>query len=104
PQLTLRRQGAQATLTLAGEWHAAQLAPLRAALTESTATPSDIVLELDQVSGLDSATLGLLLLLFGHQSRLQRGFRIASLSDAARRDLDLACVNYLLQPLSTSTS
>ncbi|WP_229263069.1 WecB/TagA/CpsF family glycosyltransferase [Duganella dendranthematis] len=104
PQLTVHRQGAQATLVLAGEWHAAQLAPLRAALAESTATPSDIVLELDQVSGLDSATLGLLLLLFGHQSRLQRGFRIASLSDAARRDLDLACVNYLLQPLSTSPS
>lgn len=85
PRLAIGRHGDSVTLTLGGEWHAARLESLRAALTEITAAPVDIVLDLDQVSGLDSATLGLLLVLFGHQSLQRRGFGVASASTAARR-------------------
>jgi len=102
PRLDVSRHGDTVTLALAGEWHAGALAPLRAALTglAAEAAAPDIALDLGRVTGLDSATLGLLLVLLGHQSIARRALTVTQVSAAARRALELGCATYLLQPLA----
>jgi N-acetylglucosaminyldiphosphoundecaprenol N-acetyl-beta-D-mannosaminyltransferase len=95
PQLSLINENGRSRLTLAGNWHESQLAPLRDALTEMASRHSNVVLDLEKVTGLDSATLGLLLLLFGHQSKIGRGFTITALSPAVKRVLRHSCAEYL---------
>jgi N-acetylglucosaminyldiphosphoundecaprenol N-acetyl-beta-D-mannosaminyltransferase len=106
PQLAVQRTGGAVTITLAGEWHAGALAPLRQALTglADDAQAADIALDLGQVTGLDSATIGLLLVLLGHQSIAGRALAVTAVSSAARRALDLACATYLLQPLAPTAA
>jgi N-acetylglucosaminyldiphosphoundecaprenol N-acetyl-beta-D-mannosaminyltransferase len=95
PQLSLVGEGSHCRLTLSGKWQEAHLGPLRDALTEMTSRHYNVVLDLEKVTGLDSATLGLLVLLFGHQSKIRRGFTIAAASPAVRRILRHSCAEYL---------
>ncbi|HAT30968.1 MAG TPA: N-acetylglucosaminyldiphospho-UDP N-acetyl-beta-D-mannosaminyltransferase, partial [Janthinobacterium sp.] len=81
-----------------GHWHEGNLAPLRAAFQAATALPGDFSLDLGQLTGLDSAAIGQLILLYGHQSKVGRGFRIAACSPLARKVLRLHCADYLLAP------
>lgn len=98
PQVALARDGGSCAITLGGHWHASNLAPLRAAFQQATALPGDLSLDLGQLTGFDSAAIGLLILLYGHQSKVRRGFRIASCSPLARKVLRLHCADYLLAP------
>lgn len=98
PQLGVTRDGAVCRITLSGNWHEGTLQDLRAALQQATAQAVDIVLDLGQVSGLDSASVGLLILLFGHQSKSGRGFAVAARSKLVERTLHLNCAGYLLAP------
>jgi len=100
PTLAVSDDGAACRLTLGGCWTAGNLAPLRAALTAATASPRRISLDLGQVGTLDSAALGLLLLLYGHQSKTGAGFEVAAVSAPLRRRLRLQCADYLLEPLA----
>lgn len=106
PRLTVLpdAQGQLITLTLAGTWHDAALTPLRTALDGLADTPVDIALDLGQADHLDSATLGLLMVLFGHQSLQGRTLRVTAVSAPARRAITLACADYLLQPLAPAAA
>jgi len=70
PVLSERDDGRHYTLTLGGTWHDAVLAELRAAMSRATAQRRQIHVELLADCRLDSAALGLLLLLYGHQSKV----------------------------------
>jgi N-acetylglucosaminyldiphosphoundecaprenol N-acetyl-beta-D-mannosaminyltransferase len=91
--------GFRARITLSGAWHAGNLAPLREALTKLSEHPRAIILDLEKVSGMDSAALGLMILLYGHQSKNQQGFSIAAISPMLAKMLRSNCADYLLVPL-----
>lgn len=104
PAVDVRTANGERRLTLAGHWHIANLAPLRLALTAATATPADIVLDLSAVRALDSAALALLMLLYGHQSKIGRGYRTEGASAALRAALTRHCALYLLDSLPATAS
>jgi N-acetylglucosaminyldiphosphoundecaprenol N-acetyl-beta-D-mannosaminyltransferase len=98
PVLRVTRDGAVTRLALAGDWLEPDLAPLRRAFTAATAEPGHIVLDLGDAGRLDSALIGLLMLLYGHQTKVRMGFSVAACSAPAARALRLARADYLLQP------
>jgi N-acetylglucosaminyldiphosphoundecaprenol N-acetyl-beta-D-mannosaminyltransferase len=90
------RRGAAEILELAGDWTNDNLAPLRAALTEATRHPSDLVIYLDDVTLVDAAFLGQILLAYGYQRRIHRGFLLHASGRQIRRLLRLHGCGYLL--------
>lgn len=103
PVLHERDDGHHATLTLGGAWHDAVLADLRAALKRMTAQRRQIRVELLDDCTLDSAALGLLLLLYGHQSKIGAALTVHAQGTAVRRIMRLQNVDFLLEGLTGST-
>ena len=99
PVLHERDEGQHYTLTLGGAWHDAALHELRKALARTTARRRDVRLELLADCNLDSAALGLLLLLYGHQSRVGAALTVQAKGAAVRRTMRLQNVAFLLQGL-----
>ena len=97
--MLFRSDGRHYALTLGGAWHDAGLADLRAALARATAQPRQIHLELLADCNLDSAALGLLLLLYGHQSKTGAALSVQAHGAAVRRAMRLQNVDFLLQGL-----
>lgn len=83
-------------ITLEGAWHSGNLQPLRDVLTTTGATPRDVELDLGRVTGLDAGALGLLILLYGHQSRTAQRFRILAMSKSLRILFRSHSLHYLL--------
>ena len=104
PSVDVRTENGVRRVTLGGAWHAGNLAPLRLALTAATATRADIVLDLTAVSALDSATVALLMLLYGHQSKIGRGYEPIGAGKELKRALTLHCAEYLLTPLPVAAA
>ena len=88
-------------LRIAGAWNEPNSGPLRHALAQAVASAGDLRLDLSTAWSMDSAIVGLLLLLRGHFLRCGSGLEFASVSAAARRSLQLYGADYLLEPLST---
>lgn len=86
-------------LRLRGAWTADNLAPLRSAFAALTATDADIRLDLREVAWIDSAVVGLLLMLHGHAARRDRRFALEGTSRRVRRLLELHCAGSLLNPV-----
>jgi len=100
PVLSERDDGQHYTLTLGGAWHDGGLAELRAALARTTAQCRQIRVELLADCSLDSAALGLLLLLYGHQSKVGAALTVYAQSAPVRRAMRLQNVDFLLQGLA----
>jgi N-acetylglucosaminyldiphosphoundecaprenol N-acetyl-beta-D-mannosaminyltransferase len=100
PVLIERDDDRHYALTLGGSWHDAVLAGLRAALARTTAQRRQIRLELLADCSLDSAALGLLLLLYGHQSKIGAALTVQAQGAALRRAMRLQHVDFLLQGLA----
>lgn len=96
--------GRHTRLVMQGDWHAADLAPLRQLLTAASATPGPVTLDLGHAGHLDSACIGLLMLLYGHQSRTGHGFGISACAPPAAQALKLACAGYLLDARAPQAS
>ena len=82
-------------IRLEGAWRRANLAPLRECLTQASVSGKDVRLDLGRVTYMDSAALGLLMLLEGYQREQGRSFSIASLPGPVRRLFDYSCADYL---------
>lgn len=100
PVLSERDDGQLCTLTLGGAWHDAVLAELRSALARITAQRRQIHVELLADCSLDSAALGLLLLLYGHQSKVGAALTVHAEGAAMKRVMRLQNVDFLLQGLA----
>lgn len=100
PVLYEKDDGQQYTLTLDGTWNVAGLAGLREALTRATARRRQIRLEMHEDCSLDSAALGLLLLLYGHQSKTGGGLSVHAQAPSLRRSMRLQNVEFLLRGLA----
>jgi N-acetylglucosaminyldiphosphoundecaprenol N-acetyl-beta-D-mannosaminyltransferase len=94
-----RDDGQHYTLTLDGGWHEEVLGELRSALARATVRRRQVRVELLPDCRLDSAALGLLLLLYGHQSKIGAGLAIDARGSAVRRSLRLQNVDFLLEGL-----
>lgn len=82
-------------LVLRGAWSETNLSPLRKVLTQIAALPRDVVLDLGEVSHVDCAFLGLCILLYGHQSKTGRQFRIERIHGRVRKIFKANCADYL---------
>ncbi|HWR97023.1 MAG TPA: WecB/TagA/CpsF family glycosyltransferase [Candidatus Methanoperedens sp.] len=82
-------------LELQGAWVSGNLEPLRDALRLACARGTDIAVALQNVRFVDSAFIGLLILLHAHQENACRRLRFASLSRPVRKALKLHCAEYL---------
>jgi len=100
PVLCERDDGQHYALTLGGAWHDGGLAGLRAALARTTAQHRQVRVELLPDCSLDSAALGLLLLLYGHQSKVGAALTVHAHGAAVRRAMHLQNVDFLLQGLA----
>ena len=99
PVLQESDDGQRYTLTLGGAWRDAALGVLRTALARATAQRRGMHLVLRGDCSLDSAALGLLLLLYGHQSRTGMALRVDAGSASLRRTMRLQNVDFLLRGL-----
>lgn len=89
----------QLHLRLSGFWSEAGLKPLREALADLNTCPRAVRLDLGGVNHLDSAALGLLALLRGHQLKHRQPLFCVGASPALRRRLAHFGASYLLEPL-----
>lgn len=84
-------------LVLEGGWNASNIEPLRNVFTKiANGVPRDICLNLSHVTDIDSAFVGLLLLLKGYQNESHRAFRIEGISRRVSRRLNLFGAIYLV--------
>jgi N-acetylglucosaminyldiphosphoundecaprenol N-acetyl-beta-D-mannosaminyltransferase len=85
-------------LRLGGAWTADNLAPLRTAFAAAANVGADVTLHLGEITYVDSAAIGLLMLLHGHAVRCGGRFAIEGATDPVRRLLELNCAGFLLSP------
>jgi N-acetylglucosaminyldiphosphoundecaprenol N-acetyl-beta-D-mannosaminyltransferase len=90
------RRGAADILELVGDWTKDNLAPVRAALTEATRRPSDLIIDLDGVTFVDAAFLGQILVAYGYQRRIHRAFLLHASGGRVRSLLRLHGCSYLV--------
>jgi N-acetylglucosaminyldiphosphoundecaprenol N-acetyl-beta-D-mannosaminyltransferase len=102
PVLHERDDGQHYALTLGGAWDDDVLAELRSALSRITKQRRQIHVELQADCSLGSAALGLLLLLYGHQSKVGAALTVNAESAAVQRAMRIQNVDFLLQGLAGS--
>lgn len=102
PQLHSSDDGTHYKISLSGSWREAELAPLRQALGSATASPRAVSIDLSGVGTLDSAALGLLLLLYGHQTKIGAALKVSGAPAALQKRLRWHCADYLLQGLDAN--
>lgn len=83
-------------LRFSGTWTEDNLAPARAALTAATQKASNLVLDLDGVTFVDAAFLGQVLIAYGYQRRMQRGFILRAPSRKIRNMMRFHGCGFLL--------
>lgn len=94
-QVSLATQGNQCTITARGAWEDGNLSSLRAAFDIATQAPSNIRLDFSAVTHIDSACIALLMLLYGHQSKIGLRFELCNVQPAVQHLLYLFCADYL---------
>lgn len=89
-------RGTDVVIRLRGAWVVENLRPLRECFSREELAPRDIRLELEQVSYVDSAFIGLLMLLYGITKHRGRRLSIGNLQENVRRIFRYACADFLL--------
>jgi N-acetylglucosaminyldiphosphoundecaprenol N-acetyl-beta-D-mannosaminyltransferase len=99
PRVRVAREGATVRFSLAGSWFARDLALLRALFEQEMRQAPDLEIDVAALGGIDEAFVGLLMLAYGHQSKLGRAFRIRSAGNAVRRAFRRRCAEFLIDGL-----
>ncbi len=82
-------------IILEGHWHEKNIESLRRLFTEMTSESCNITIDLEKVIYFDSASIGLLMLLFGHQMKAGKIFKLINLSSNVVNIFNIYCVEYL---------
>jgi N-acetylglucosaminyldiphosphoundecaprenol N-acetyl-beta-D-mannosaminyltransferase len=90
-------------IILEGDWSRHNLKSLRDTLTEVTACAQNIQIDMGKISSIDSAFIGLLILLYGHQSKIKASFLLVKTSKKIEQTLSNFCAQYLLEHSSYNT-
>jgi len=83
-------------VNLSGTWTSHNLDDVRCLLKEAASDSADIRFEMAEVIYVDSAFIGLLILVFGYQQEIGKQFSICSVSASVRRIFKMNCAEYLL--------
>lgn len=94
---SIQNEGEQHIYFLKGPWNEKNLAPLRTALSTLNNNPVSISLDFQEVTYIDCAFLGLLCLLYGHQSKVGKHFECVGVSSRVRKIFRAHCADYLLE-------
>lgn len=94
--VAVRRVDGSCYIELSGPRNQGNLAPVRQAIAEAVALPCDVILRFRDVAYIDSAFLGLCLLLYGHQVKAGRSLKMEGISARMRKVFRANCVDYLL--------
>jgi N-acetylglucosaminyldiphosphoundecaprenol N-acetyl-beta-D-mannosaminyltransferase len=81
-----------------GSWCENNLIRIRRSFEKVARQQVDVEINLSQTGYIDSAFVGLLMLLYGHQTRLGLDFVVRGVSPALRRTFRGYCAEFLLQP------
>lgn len=87
---------AEVVIRLRGAWVLENLRPLQECLSRPILAGKDVRLEMEHVTYVDSAFIGLLMLLYGEQTRQGRRFSIGNPTQPVRRIFRYACAEYLV--------
>jgi len=88
--------GEPTRMILSGQWREIDLQVLRDAFERVTSEPVDVELDIAGLDRIDEAFIGLLMLLFEHQSNVGLAFRLASPGRDVSRTLKQCCADFLL--------
>jgi len=94
--INVRRFPGRTYIELRGPRGMANLSPVREAMREATSMECDVVINFRYADYVDSAFLGLCLVLYGHQLRIGRSLVFESIDPKLRRIFRAHCVEYLL--------
>ena len=84
-------------IRLRGAWMLDNLKPLRDGLARVTLAEADVAIDMENVTYVDSAFLGLAMLLYGFQRRGGRKLRFEATAGRVRKIFRYACAEYLLE-------
>jgi N-acetylglucosaminyldiphosphoundecaprenol N-acetyl-beta-D-mannosaminyltransferase len=99
PGVQVAREGGTVRFSLAGSWLAGDLPVLRELFEQEMRHPCDVEVDAAALGGIDEGFVGLLMLVYGHQSKVGRGFRVASAGSAVRRAFRRRCAEFLIEGL-----
>jgi N-acetylglucosaminyldiphosphoundecaprenol N-acetyl-beta-D-mannosaminyltransferase len=88
----------ETVIELQGAWVVENLRPLRERLSEAIRSGMDVRIDLGQVSYVDTAFVGLMLLLYGHQTRHGRQLQLVAPTETVRRIIAYCCAECLQSP------
>ncbi|HZX30856.1 MAG TPA: WecB/TagA/CpsF family glycosyltransferase [Rhodocyclaceae bacterium] len=94
----IRSDDERLLLRLHGAWARANLPLFRSCLTQDFLADKDLRLDMENVTYVDSAFVGLLMLLHGYLARRRRRFAIDPVSPPVQRILKYGCAEFLLCP------
>lgn len=90
-----KEEGQQYVLHLRGAWTQRNIAPLRSCFSRAVMAGKDVKLQMDGVTYVDSAFVGLVILLQGHQKQRGRHLHMSSIPGPVRRVMKYCCAEYL---------
>lgn len=88
--------GSEVVLRLRGAWVLENLRPLRECFSRLELAGKDIRLDMEHVSYVDSAFIGLLMLMYGDRKRQGRSLSVGNLEERVRRIFRYACAEFLV--------
>ncbi len=94
--ISVDMQSGAAVLKMQGAWTLDNLEPLRDAFKLVVKEGVDSRIDMADVSHVDSALTGLMMILFGHQQKAARQFSVVSVNSAVRKIFKWNCAEFLL--------
>lgn len=95
--IELRDEVGEMVIRLRGAWVLENLQTLRECFSRPALAGRDVRLEMEQVTYVDSAFIGLLMLLYGDRKRQGRRFSVGNTKERVRRIFRYACADFLLE-------
>jgi len=95
--IELLDEGGEIIIRLRGTWVKENLMPLRKAFYSIESASKNVRVELEHVSYVDSAFIGLLLLLYGDRKRQGKEMSVCSLNKKVRQLFRYMCVEFLIE-------
>lgn len=95
-RVTVRMHDRSCRIVASGVWADGNLSALRDACERVTNVPCDVHVDFARVTQIDSACIALLLLLYGHQTKIGRSFTLHNVCTAVMRTMRLHCADWLV--------
>lgn len=101
-RIEMQQHTSHISIHASGAWDERNLTAMRTIFAEATTMPFDIRIDFSGVTHIDSACIGLLLLLYGHQTKVQRDFVLHGVRPDVLRVLRWCCADYLVSEQQTA--